>query len=119
MSRCRLFRGIDFFDEVDFLSRQRYFPGFIGGHCVIPNIQLLLRIAPSAGLAAILESKSNVRMNSNLEPTPTISLLRNHAIRTKPQCWLIGNRPDSSFAASRVARLRRLESCGHNWEPAV
>jgi len=48
--------AIDFFDEVDFLPRQRYFPGFIGGHCVIPNIKLLLQIAPSQALEAILDS---------------------------------------------------------------
>jgi UDP-N-acetyl-D-mannosaminuronate dehydrogenase len=48
--------AIDFFDEIEFLPRQRYFPGFIGGHCVIPNIKLLLEIAPSAGLEAILNS---------------------------------------------------------------
>jgi UDP-N-acetyl-D-mannosaminuronate dehydrogenase len=48
--------AIDFFDEVDFLPRQRYFPGFIGGHCVIPNIKLLLQIAPSNALEAILDS---------------------------------------------------------------
>jgi UDP-N-acetyl-D-mannosaminuronate dehydrogenase len=48
--------AIDFFDEVDFLPRQSYFPGFIGGHCVIPNIKLLLQIAPSRALEAILDS---------------------------------------------------------------
>jgi UDP-N-acetyl-D-mannosaminuronate dehydrogenase len=48
--------AIDFFDEVDFLPRQHYFPGFIGGHCVIPNIKLLLQIAPSQALEAILDS---------------------------------------------------------------
>ena len=48
--------SIDFFEEVDFLPRQRYFPGFIGGHCVIPNIKLLLQIAPSQALEAILDS---------------------------------------------------------------
>ena len=48
--------AIDFFDEVDFLPRQKYFPGFIGGHCVIPNIKLLLQIAPSPALEAILDS---------------------------------------------------------------
>jgi UDP-N-acetyl-D-mannosaminuronate dehydrogenase len=48
--------AIDFFEEVDFLPRQRYFPGFIGGHCVIPNIKLLLQIAPSQALEAILDS---------------------------------------------------------------
>jgi UDP-glucose 6-dehydrogenase len=45
-----------FFDEVEFLPRVRYFPGFIGGHCVIPNINLLQRIAPSPLLEAVLDS---------------------------------------------------------------
>jgi UDP-N-acetyl-D-mannosaminuronate dehydrogenase len=39
---------IDFFGEVKFLPDTRYFPGFIGGHCVIPNIHLLLKTADSA-----------------------------------------------------------------------
>lgn len=45
-----------FFDEIDFLPRTRYFPGFIGGHCVIPNIHLLLRIGHSPLLEAVLDS---------------------------------------------------------------
>jgi hypothetical protein len=45
-----------FFDEVAFLPRQKYFPGFIGGHCVIPNINLLLKIAPAPLFEAILDS---------------------------------------------------------------
>jgi UDP-N-acetyl-D-mannosaminuronate dehydrogenase len=48
--------AIDFFDEVEFLPRTRYFPGVIGGHCVMPNIQLLLQVAPSPILAAIVDS---------------------------------------------------------------
>jgi len=48
--------AIDFFEEVEFLPRARYFPGVIGGHCVIPNIQLLRRIAGSPLLDAVLES---------------------------------------------------------------
>jgi UDP-glucose 6-dehydrogenase len=45
-----------FFDEVDYLPRTRYFPGVIGGHCVIPNVNLLLRVAPSPLLEAVLDS---------------------------------------------------------------
>jgi UDP-glucose 6-dehydrogenase len=45
-----------FFDEVDYLPRTRYFPGVIGGHCVIPNIRLMLRVAPSPLLEAVLDS---------------------------------------------------------------
>lgn len=45
-----------FFEEVDFLPRVKYYPGFIGGHCVIPNINLLLQIAPAGLLEAVLKS---------------------------------------------------------------
>jgi len=47
---------LNFFDEVDFLPRTKYHPGFIGGHCVIPNIQLLRTIESSPLLEAVLES---------------------------------------------------------------
>ncbi len=50
------FEITSFFDEIDFLPRVRYFPGFIGGHCVIPNINLLLNLAESPLLRAILYS---------------------------------------------------------------
>jgi UDP-glucose 6-dehydrogenase len=50
------FEITSFFDEIDFLPRVRYFPGFIGGHCVIPNINLLLSLADSPLLRAILHS---------------------------------------------------------------
>jgi len=58
--------AIKFFDEVEFLPRTHYFPGFIGGHCVMPNIQLLLQIAPSPVLEAIVES--NERRKYECEP---------------------------------------------------
>lgn len=48
--------AIEFFEEIDFLPRQRYFPGFIGGHCVVPNINLLLNVDSSPLLEAVLDS---------------------------------------------------------------
>ncbi len=45
-----------FFEEVEFLPRAKYYPGFIGGHCVIPNINLLLKLSPAALLQAVLKS---------------------------------------------------------------
>jgi UDP-N-acetyl-D-mannosaminuronate dehydrogenase len=48
--------ALDFFEEVDFLPKTKYFPGFIGGHCVIPNIDLMRTIASSPMLEAVLES---------------------------------------------------------------
>ncbi len=59
--------AINFFEEVDFLPRTRYFPGVIGGHCVIPNIQLLRKVADSPLLNAVLESNS--LRTSELEPS--------------------------------------------------
>jgi UDP-N-acetyl-D-mannosaminuronate dehydrogenase len=53
------------FDEVEFLPQWRFFPGFIGGHCVVPNIHLLMKIAPSRLLEAVLDS--NVRRVYELE----------------------------------------------------
>ncbi len=56
--------GADFNETVDFLEdthRQRFdrpvmFPGFIGGHCLIPNTELLLKSYDSDFLRLILES---------------------------------------------------------------
>lgn len=46
----------NFFKEIHFLPHATYYPGFIGGHCVIPNINLLLRVADSTLLTAVLVS---------------------------------------------------------------
>ena len=55
-----------FFEEVEFLPRVKYSPGFIGGHCVIPNINLLLQLSPAALLQAVL--KSNELRALELDP---------------------------------------------------
>lgn len=68
--------AINFFEEVDFLPRSRYFPGIIGGHCVIPNIQLLRKLADSPMLSAILES--NALRTRELQPP------RSEARKRKP-----------------------------------
>lgn len=49
-------QAVSFFEEIDFLPRCRYFPGFIGGHCVIPNLNLFQQLRPSALFQAILDS---------------------------------------------------------------
>ena len=48
--------ALDFFEEVDCLPGTKYYPGFIGGHCVIPNIELLSEVASSPLLNAVLAS---------------------------------------------------------------
>lgn len=42
-----------FYDEIGYLPPVRYFPGVIGGHCVVPNIALLKRSFNSELLSAI------------------------------------------------------------------
>jgi UDP-glucose 6-dehydrogenase len=49
---------IEFFEEVEFLPRTRYYPGFIGGHCVIPNMHLLLQTGYSGLIKAVLEANA-------------------------------------------------------------
>jgi hypothetical protein len=62
--------AIRFFKEIDFLPRQSYFPGFIGGHCVIPNIHLLQRIADSPLLGVMLESNELRKRELELAKAP-------------------------------------------------
>jgi len=38
---------VSFYDEIKFFPPVKYFPGVIGGHCVMPNIDILLRKFPS------------------------------------------------------------------------
>src|SRR5215469_8822555 len=44
---------ISFYDEIKFFPPVKYFPGVIGGHCVMPNINILNNYAYSALLEAI------------------------------------------------------------------
>lgn len=44
---------VSFYDEINFFPQVKYFPGVIGGHCVMPNIELLLRSEQSEILKAI------------------------------------------------------------------
>jgi UDP-N-acetyl-D-mannosaminuronate dehydrogenase len=61
----------EFFEEVTFLPRQRYFPGFIGGHCVVPNINLLLQIDSAPLLEAVLDSNQRRATELKEETAPT------------------------------------------------
>jgi UDP-N-acetyl-D-mannosaminuronate dehydrogenase len=45
-----------FYDEIKFFPPVKYFPGVIGGHCVMPNIDLLLRFTESDMLEAVKAS---------------------------------------------------------------
>jgi UDP-N-acetyl-D-mannosaminuronate dehydrogenase len=47
-----------FYDEISFFPPVRYFPGVIGGHCTMPNIELLARSSRSPFLDAIRSSNA-------------------------------------------------------------
>jgi len=49
---------ISFYEEVGFFPPVKYFPGIIGGHCVMPNIELLGRLQESELLDAIRSSNA-------------------------------------------------------------
>ncbi|MDO8432683.1 MAG: hypothetical protein Q7S58_09770 [Candidatus Binatus sp.] len=62
----------EFFKEVDFLPRTSYYPGFIGGHCVVPNINLLLKVADSPLLSAVLLSNARTAEQLDLASQPAL-----------------------------------------------
>jgi UDP-N-acetyl-D-mannosaminuronate dehydrogenase len=45
-----------FYDEIGFFPATKYFPGVIGGHCVMPNISILRKFEDSETLRAIQAS---------------------------------------------------------------
>jgi UDP-N-acetyl-D-mannosaminuronate dehydrogenase len=47
---------ISFYDEIKFFPPVRYFPGIIGGHCVLPNLAILSKFNKSVLLEAIQTS---------------------------------------------------------------
>ena len=47
---------VSFYDEIKFFPVVKYFPGIIGGHCVMPNIEILSKFEDSAILSAIQTS---------------------------------------------------------------
>jgi UDP-N-acetyl-D-mannosaminuronate dehydrogenase len=49
---------VSFYDEIGFFPPVRYFPGVIGGHCAMPNIELLTRSFDSPFLDAIRDSNA-------------------------------------------------------------
>ena len=47
---------VSFYDEIKFFPSVKYFPGIIGGHCVMPNIEILRKFDESVILEAIQTS---------------------------------------------------------------
>ena len=47
---------VSFYEEISFFPSTKYSPGIIGGHCVMPNIEILRRFDDSQILKAIQAS---------------------------------------------------------------
>jgi UDP-N-acetyl-D-mannosaminuronate dehydrogenase len=47
---------VSIYNEISFFPPVKYFPGVIGGHCVLPNIEILNKLGPSELLNAIRAS---------------------------------------------------------------
>jgi UDP-N-acetyl-D-mannosaminuronate dehydrogenase len=62
---------VSFYDEISFFPAVKYFPGIIGGHCVMPNIEILRKSDDSAILKAIEESNERkIRREAVKELSP-------------------------------------------------
>jgi UDP-N-acetyl-D-mannosaminuronate dehydrogenase len=62
---------VSFYDEIKFFPPVKFFPGVIGGHCVMPNIELLKSYHPSVLLDAVqLSNDMKVERESAGKLTP-------------------------------------------------
>jgi len=55
--------AVSFYEEIKYLPRVKFFPGVIGGHCVLPNIKILKQHFKSGILDAIEKSNELKRQN--------------------------------------------------------
>ena len=53
---CSYDEVVSFYDEIKFFPPVKYFPGVIGGHCVMPNIEIMRDEFRSTLLPGIVES---------------------------------------------------------------
>ena len=66
-----------FYDEIKFLPAAKYFPGVIGGHCVMPNIEILSKFRQSVVAEAIrasnrmkIEREEQAKAVDKVTPSP-------------------------------------------------
>ncbi len=66
---------VSFFEEIRYLPPVKFLPGIIGGHCVLPNIEILNRYARSVILDAI-ETSNQMKVEreaQNREPVVAVT----------------------------------------------
>ncbi len=68
---------VSFYEEVRFFPSVKYFPGVIGGHCVMPNIEILSKVDHSEILKAIRSSnRKKIERDARRRHTDGLSGLR-------------------------------------------
>ena len=68
---------VSFHEEIRFFPPVKYFPGVIGGHCVIPNIEILGRVDHSEILKAVQSSnRKKIERDARRGQTDGLSGLR-------------------------------------------
>jgi UDP-N-acetyl-D-mannosaminuronate dehydrogenase len=79
---------VSFYEEIGFFPRVKYSPGIIGGHCVMPNIEILSRLDHSQILEAIRSSnrqkieREHRRAETNGSAAPALSTSNAHPSTT-------------------------------------
>ena len=64
---------VSFYDEIKFFPPVKYFPGIIGGHCVMPNIEILSRFERSQILEAIRSSNvKKIARDAHVSDSPGV-----------------------------------------------
>ncbi|PYU09952.1 MAG: hypothetical protein DMG37_21865 [Acidobacteria bacterium] len=64
---------VSFYEEIGFFPKIKYYPGVIGGHCVMPNIEILRKFDDSVILQAIQTSNQmKIARESQRETTDSL-----------------------------------------------
>lgn len=57
---------VAFYEEISFFPPVKYFPGVIGGHCVMANIEILSRLNQSAAILDAIRSSNSEKIKREL-----------------------------------------------------
>jgi UDP-N-acetyl-D-mannosaminuronate dehydrogenase len=74
---------VAFYEEINFFPPVKYFPGVIGGHCVMPNIKILNQLGPSEIVQAIVSSnRKKIEQEASKDK---VRVQTNEAMAARPQ----------------------------------
>lgn len=73
---------VSFYDEISYFPKAKYFPGVIGGHCVMPNIEILRKFDDSLMLRAI-QGSNQMKISREAQKESTDSLKERVAVGSR------------------------------------